>query len=93
MEVAKDEALMPCRAHFAFLSQHCFSVGKAPVLGDFFTSLFPKPAVLQERTCPCPRAMGHSHDLPTFPAHKPLRTSVIRRRKRLWEEPNIFFQN
>lgn len=47
MEVAKDEALMPCRAHVAlkfFLEPALAFLGKRhQLLGDFVTSPFLKP--------------------------------------------------
>lgn len=60
MEVAKDEDMMPCRARVAlksFLEPALASLPKGHwILGDFVTSPFPEPPVLQERNCPCPRA-------------------------------------
>lgn len=97
MEVAKDEVLMPCRAYFAFLSQYWLLCGKGVTFhqleGGFVTSPLPKSTVLQERIFSCPTTTCHSHDLSTFPTHKPLSASVTPRQKRVWEELSIFFQN
>lgn len=58
MEVAKDEALMPCRAHFAFLNQHCFSVGKAPDFGRLFHIPVPQTCCAPGEDLPLPQGHG-----------------------------------